>query len=122
MQPSLKIIASSDPNDYEIVGSPHWPLPPSPKRPPPGGKPLAYLIVRACWIFHKNDPDPWPSMLHGHHNEQPLKLDALNGFIYDIQSRGHVQTLKRKVLLPIQRQLLRSKDFGDRARTLMGAI
>jgi hypothetical protein len=72
-------------------------------------------------MFHKNDPDPWPSLLHGHHNEKPLKLDAITGFIYKIHTRKHVQSLRPKALLPIQRQLMMSKDFGDRVLALIGA-
>jgi hypothetical protein len=33
-------------------------------------------------------------MLHGHHNERPLKLDAITGFVYSIRTREHVQSLE----------------------------
>jgi hypothetical protein len=107
---ALKIEASPDPDDYEIDESPHWPPPRPPKLTPEEEERLhermglvAELNVWPCWVFHKNDADPWPSRLHGHHNARPLKLDAINGFIYSIHTRKHVQTLRPKALLPIQR-------------------
>jgi hypothetical protein len=126
----LEIQASEDPSDYEIENSPYWP----PPAPPPWSKlssedeadkvrpsrPVAFLVVMACWIFHKNDADPWPSILHGHHNERPLKLDAITGFIYEIKTRRHVQTVRSRELARIQMELMNSKDFGDRARALLG--
>jgi hypothetical protein len=41
------------------------------------------------WKFHKNDPDHWPSALHGHDYEKNVKLDAYTGEIYDV-GRGNV--------------------------------
>jgi hypothetical protein len=130
--PRLEIEASTDPSDYEIENSPHWPPPLPP--PPPKLSPeqeaerarqlrgVAYLIVLPCWVFHKNDADPWPSRLHGHHNERPLKLDAVTGLIYSIKTREHVQTLRPRELMRIQVALINSKDFADRARVLIGSV
>jgi hypothetical protein len=61
-------------------------------------------------------------MLHGHHNERPLKLDAITGFIYSIQTRKHVQSLRRRELERVQLAPMSSKDFGDRARALLGIV
>jgi hypothetical protein len=113
---TIEILASSDPLDYEIADCPDWPPAPVPKTT---GRPLAYFVVLPCWIFHKVDADPWPSLLHGHHNERPLKLDAITGFIYNIRNRKHVQSLRRKPLLAVQQQLLMSKDLRERARSLL---
>jgi hypothetical protein len=124
----LEIEASEYADDYEVLDSPYWPPPPPPELSPEererlmGEPPVAALIVLPCWIFHKNDADPWPSRLHGHHNQRPLKLDAITGYIYSIRTREHVQTLRRKSLIPIQTTLLASKDFGARARSLIGNI
>jgi hypothetical protein len=128
----LELSASTDPFDYEIKDSPHWPPPAPPPRPEPIPKEEtaerdrtfghAAYIVLPCWVFHKNDADPWPSRLHGHHNERPLKLDAISGFIYNIKTRQHVQTLRPKELMRIQMALVNRKDFGDRARALIGAL
>jgi hypothetical protein len=114
------------------VESPYWPPLPSPPLPQLSPEEKAerdrtmlrasFLIVLPCWVFHKNDPDPWPSLLHGHHNERPLKLDAVTGFIYSIHTREYVQRLRPKALLPIQMTLLASKDFGHRARSLIGPV
>jgi hypothetical protein len=46
------------------------------------------LYVPPCWRFQKNDPDPWPSLLHGHHSWKPLKLDAITGFPFPTP-KGH---------------------------------
>lgn len=128
----LEISASTDPSDYELEDSPYWP-PPAPPPPPelsPEEKEAeeartfghAAYIVLPCWVFHKNDADPWPSRLHGHHNERPLKLDAISGLIYNVKTRQHVQTLRPKELMRIQIALMNSKDFGDRARALFGSV
>lgn len=115
---TLEIYASSNPIDYEVDDCLDWP--PRPILPiKTSGRPLAHFTVLPCWIFHKADPDPWPSLLHGHHNERPLKLDAITGFIYNIHTRKHVQSLRPKALLPIQTKLMTSKDFADRARALI---
>jgi hypothetical protein len=125
----LEIKASTDPLDYEIENSRYWPPPPPPKfsleeqaERDRDRRPVAYLIVLPCWVFHKSDPDPWPSTLHGHHSERPLKLDAISGFIYNIKTREHVQTLRPKELRRIQMALIDSKDFSDRARVLTGFV
>jgi hypothetical protein len=125
----LEITASTEPSDYEWDAPEYWP----PTPPPPLSaeqqaerdrimRNSAALVVRPCWIFHKNDADPWPSRLHGHHNERALKLDAISGFIYSIQTRKHVQSLRRRELERIQYALLASKDFADRARGLIQSI
>jgi hypothetical protein len=120
-QTKLEIYASSNPIDYEVADCPDWPRPPEPPKTK-SGRPLATLIVRPYWVFHKTDTDPWPSLLHGHHSEKPLKLDAITGFIYHIHTRKHVQSLRLKALFPIQKQLRMSKDFGDRALVLIGPV
>jgi hypothetical protein len=93
---------------------------PSSVAPQPPPEIRSYLIV-ACWKFHKNDADPWPSVLHGHHSERPLKLDALSGNIFNIHTRERVQKMKHKELARVQAVLLGSKDFGERARSLFAA-
>jgi hypothetical protein len=128
----LEISASTDPSDYELEDSPYWPPPPPPlpaelspeekAERDRNSRSVVFLIVLPCWIFHKNDADPWPSKLHGHHNERPLKLDAISGFIYNIKTREHVQTLRQRELVRIQIALMKSKDFGDRARALVGSL
>jgi hypothetical protein len=127
----VEISASTDAYDYEIEDSPYWPPPAPPPRPKLSPEEEAErerilscpaYIVLPCWIFHKNDPDPWPSRLHGHHNERPLKLDAVTGFIYSIKTRERVQTLRPKELMRIQLSLMNSKDFADRARALIGHV
>jgi hypothetical protein len=125
----LEITAATDHFDYEVEDSEHWPPLPPPELSPEKQAEIdrvmrnsATLIVRPCWIFHKNDADLWPSMLHGHHNERPLKLDAITGFIYSIQTRKHVQSLRRRELERVQLALMSSKDFGDRARALFGIV
>lgn len=122
----LEIAASTDASDYLVSDTEFWPPPPPPALTPEEQARIeefmrgaACLIVLPCWIFHKNDVDPWPSMLHGHHNQKPLKLDAITGFIYRIQNRKHVQTLRPKALLPIQMKLISSKDFSERAYSLI---
>ena len=65
------------------------------------------------WRFHKNDADPWPSVLHAHEYEQNLKLDAVTGRIYDATTRALWRRLKRKKLQEIQTQLRESEDFAD---------
>jgi hypothetical protein len=125
----LEITASIEPFDYEVENSEYWPPPPPPELSPAEQAEIdrvirsgAALTVRPCWIFHKNDADPWPSMLHGHHNERPLKLDAITGFIYSVHTRKHVQSLRRGELECVQRALINSKDFADRARALIGIV
>jgi hypothetical protein len=122
----LEITASTNQFDYEVQDSAYWPPPPPRHLLPEEQAEIdrlmrnsAALIVMPCWVFHKNDPDPWPSILHGHHNERPLKLDAISGFIYSIQTRKHVQSLRHRELGRVQLALMNSKDFGDRARAVI---
>jgi hypothetical protein len=125
----LEITASTEPSDYEWDAPEYWPPPPplalSAEQHAQRNRIMrdsAALVVWPCWIFHKNDADPWPSRLHGHHNERALKLDAITGFIYSIQTRKHVQSLRRRELERIQCALFASKDFADRARELIQSI
>jgi hypothetical protein len=118
----LEIYSTESLFDYEVESFEFWP--PEPSSSLTAGQQAeieghAALIVRPCWIFHKNDADPWPSTLHGHHNERPSKLDAINGFIYNIHTRKHVQTVRQHELARIQAALFASKDFGERARALI---
>ena len=66
------------------------------------------------WNFHKNDPDHWPSNLHGHDYDKGVKLDALTGNIYDVGTREHRMKLSQKELDRIQQELRNSKDFADK--------
>lgn len=77
---------------------------------------------RAFWEFHKTDPDPWPSLLHGHHSEKPQKLDAVTGKIYDIVTREHVATLKARELAALQAELRSHKDFAEKAAGLLPTL
>jgi hypothetical protein len=113
----LEIEASESQKDYEFTSE--WP-PPVQRRRKRRDPNLLYLTVRPVWIFHKSDADPWPSLLHGHHNQRPLKLDAITGEIFNIHSRKCVQKLKSKELARIQAQLFSSKDFAQRAEALIG--
>ena len=72
------------------------------------------------WQFHKTDVDPWPSRLHGHHSRADIKLDAVTGDLFRINTRQHVGRIKPKHLVYIQTRLLASKDFSERARELLG--
>jgi hypothetical protein len=109
---SIKV--SDHPDDYELDAE--WP--PRPTREPPRDVLCVPLKVLARWKFNKNDADPWPSVLHGHHSERPLKLDAISGDIFNIHTRQRVQRMKPKELARVQTRLLDSKDFGERARSL----
>jgi hypothetical protein len=121
----LRIAASDDPADYEMAELSEWPAsePAPTDEPAPADEDLGAsthpLRILPHWVFHKNDPDPWPSLLHGHHNSEPLKLDAITGGIYNIHTRQLVQTLKKTNLQWVHEQLLASKDFGDKARKLL---
>jgi hypothetical protein len=102
-QPDLEIIVSWDPNDYALE--------------PDDGRELQLpdRIIAAKdrttvldhtrrllfvpypvreWQFHKSDPDTWPSPLHGHHSEEPIKLDALTGYLWKIPEKKLVGRLK----------------------------
>jgi hypothetical protein len=71
------------------------------------------------WEFHKADADQWPSPLHGHNVERPyLKIDAISGAVYDINTRQKVDQAKPRALQQIQTVLLASKDFKDQAGKL----
>lgn len=72
------------------------------------------------WNFHKNDADNWPSALHGHAYEQRAKLDVLTGYIYDTVTRQQFAKMKKGPLEDVRTQLLASKDFYEKARTLLG--
>jgi hypothetical protein len=112
----LRIEASDNPNDYEFDGE--WPIPPR-RADPKWLRDVMHLIVLSYWKFHKTDADPWPSVLHGHHSEQPFKLDTITGDIFNIHTRTRVQKLKAKELARVQAVLRNSKDFGERARVLL---
>lgn len=71
------------------------------------------------WVFYKTDADDWPSLLHGHDYDKGLKLDALNGNIYDVGTREHCKTLKSGDLAAVQSALRASKDFKDVVATLI---
>ena len=73
------------------------------------------------WQFHKTDADNWPSPLHGHHCQEPLKLDALNGNIWKIREKQLFGRVKEKELVRIQRDLLKSKDLAETSRLHLGA-
>lgn len=79
------------------------------------------IISRAgyIWEFHKTDPDPWPSLLHGHEYEKNLKLDAITGKIYDVATRQRCKRIKDTDLAEIQDILRRSKDFSDKVVALI---
>ena len=62
--------------------------------------------------FHKNDPDPWPSVLHAHEYDRNLKLDAITGNIFDATTRDRCRRLKKGKLRNIQAQLRNSPDFA----------
>ena len=63
------------------------------------------------WKFHKTDSDNWPSVLHGHEYQKSLKLDALNGNVYDAVTKQRCMRLKKHALLDIQERLRDSSDF-----------
>jgi hypothetical protein len=71
------------------------------------------------WDFHKADADPWPSLLHGHDYERNLKLDAIASEIYDVGTRQRCKRMKLDDLRAIQETLKVSKDFHDKAITLI---
>jgi hypothetical protein len=73
------------------------------------------------WQFHKNDRDNWPSPLHGHHCQEPLKLDAITGDIWKIPEKKLFSRVKEKELIRIQRDLLQSKDLAEKSRLYLGA-
>jgi hypothetical protein len=55
---------------------------------------------------HMNDPDNWPSDLHGHLlNRAGQKVDIYTGNIFDIQSRKQIGALGKKDLARVQTDL-----------------
>lgn len=66
------------------------------------------------WRFHLNDADPWPSIVHGHDYDRGLKLDAFTGYIYDINTKQHCETLKKKKLSFIVAKLKEHPEFKQR--------
>lgn len=68
------------------------------------------------WQFHKNDADPWPSKLHGHHAH--FVLDAITGKVYDSVTRDFCYVMRQKELDKVQARLLSSKDFAEKAKKL----
>lgn len=73
------------------------------------------------WSFHKNDADPWPSLLHGHDYEKRLKLDVITGNIYDSATRECCKVLKQRDLKYIQEILRQSSDFHAKVVALIGS-
>lgn len=63
------------------------------------------------WEFHKSDPDPWPSPLHGHDYEKGLTIDAITGNIFVKATRQRRKTLKRKALAILHGELRNCKDL-----------
>jgi len=74
------------------------------------------------WMFHKSDPDDWPSPLHGHDYDKGLKLDAITGEVYDVGTRALCKTLKKKDLKAVQAKLRKSKDFTEEVKSLIDKI
>jgi hypothetical protein len=67
------------------------------------------------WVFHKSDPDPWPSPVHGHDYERGLVLDAATGQIFETTNRSEVGNLRKKDLLSLQKTLKQNKDLKGAA-------
>lgn len=70
------------------------------------------------WAFHKNDPDSWPSELHGHEYDHGLVLDAITGRYYVKSTKRLAGKLKKKHLKTIQSQLSILDDFSAKADRL----
>jgi hypothetical protein len=52
------------------------------------------------WVFHQYDPDPFPSIPHGHHNGQSQpKLDAYLGWVYLNATRNRREPRRNIVAL-----------------------
>jgi len=83
---------------------------------------LEFIVKRDgfVWKFHKTDPDNWPSPLHGHDYEKRLKVDALDGEIYDTGTKERCGKLRKNELKDLQRALRSSKDFQKLAVSLLG--
>lgn len=71
------------------------------------------------WVFHKVDEDTWPSALHGHDYGKGLKIDAISGGIFTVESKSRLGALKKKKLIELQSALREHKDFKDRAGSLL---
>lgn len=54
------------------------------------------------WVFHRYDPDPWPSQPHGHDREDGCKLSLTDGKIYDPRNRQVVGQNKRRLLVELR--------------------
>ncbi|NLH80292.1 MAG: hypothetical protein GX458_05545 [Phyllobacteriaceae bacterium] len=67
------------------------------------------------WMFHKSDPDPWPSPLHGHDYECGLVIDGITGRIFDKATRTEVAKLKLKALAALHDEMRASKDLAPLA-------
>jgi hypothetical protein len=74
------------------------------------------------WRFHKSDPDPWPSALHGHDYEKGLKLDALDGRIYDVVTKECCKSLKARDLKIVQDELRTSSNFKTMVEILVDGL
>jgi hypothetical protein len=64
------------------------------------------------WVFHKNDADEWPSLIHAHDYDKGLKLDAITGKIFDAATKEHCKDLKRRDLAVLQNELRMSRLRG----------
>ena len=52
------------------------------------------------WIFHRSDPDPFPSVPHGHYKGQKQpKLDAYLGYIYNGAAQTGRESRKKIISL-----------------------
>ncbi len=71
------------------------------------------------WRFHKNDPDNWPSPLHGHDYEKNMTLDAITGLIYDATTRQCCEKLRGKEARRIQSELRACSDFTSKVTELI---
>ena len=126
-RPDLEILVSFSPDDYEMVEDEGAPellaqiTAEEDRRKVQQGKGKLFVpYPMREWQFHKNDADPWPSPLHGHHSSEPIKIDAVDGSIWHIQNKKRVGRVKPKELDRIQRDLLNSKDFVEKATAVLG--
>jgi hypothetical protein len=71
------------------------------------------------WDFHKSDPDPWPSPLHGHDYDRALKLDAITGDIFDVSTRERCKRLKPKHVKAVQDELRATSDLKHLVQELV---
>jgi len=124
-QPDLEIVVSWNPNDYVvepddgreleildgIIAAKDWA-----RVLDKAKRPLFVPYPQREWQFHKTDLDTWPSPLHGHHSQEPIKLDAITGDLWKIPERIRVGRLKERELGRIQLDLLRSKDLAEKSR------